>query len=112
MKSFQAALLEHSPPIPGLDNSIVVDPRRMHLTLGVMALGAEKTLESALTLLNNLKPRIMDILSGEKLRVDLNTLDIMPPDRGDLDKAHVLWMGPAVVDDHKLRTVCGWCPFK
>ncbi|KAF6759265.1 hypothetical protein DFP72DRAFT_151151 [Ephemerocybe angulata] len=36
--SFHSSLLAHDPPIQGLDKSIVIDPRRIHITLGVMAL--------------------------------------------------------------------------
>ncbi|KAF6742831.1 hypothetical protein DFP72DRAFT_1103285 [Ephemerocybe angulata] len=43
--SFQSSILAHEPPIKGLDKSIVIDPRRIHITLGVMAL--EKDLEKA-----------------------------------------------------------------
>ncbi|KAH9480020.1 hypothetical protein JR316_0006617 [Psilocybe cubensis] len=32
-----------SPTVAGLDTSIVIDPRRMHMTLGVMALSTEKS---------------------------------------------------------------------
>lgn len=55
-----------------------------------------KTVESALSLLNSLKPRIFDILAGQRLRVVLNRMDVMKPDRSDLNKAHVLWLGPSL----------------
>lgn len=69
------------------------------------------TLSAALSLLTALKPRIMAILSGHKLSVALNRMDIMNPDRGDLDKAHVLWVGPLLEGDdaRRLREVCGMC---
>ena len=53
----------------------------------------------------------MAILSGHKLSVALNRMDIMNPDRGDLDKAHVLWVGPLLEGDdaRRLREVCGMC---
>ena len=38
MSSFTSALLSQSPPIAGLDASIVIPARRLHLTLGVMSL--------------------------------------------------------------------------
>ncbi|TEB27248.1 hypothetical protein FA13DRAFT_1736636 [Coprinellus micaceus] len=42
VSSFQSALLAHDPSIAGLNGSIVIDPRRLHLTLGVMALEEEE----------------------------------------------------------------------
>lgn len=41
VSSFQSSLLALDPPIGGLDKSIIIDPRRLHLTLGVMALDPE-----------------------------------------------------------------------
>ncbi|KAI5894464.1 uncharacterized protein SCHCODRAFT_02534330 [Schizophyllum commune H4-8] len=38
LTAFGDALLAASPPVAGLDRSIVIDPRRVHLTLGVMRL--------------------------------------------------------------------------
>ena len=68
-----------------------------------------KTLCSALALLTALKPRIMAILGDYKLCVPLDRMDIMKPDRGDLDKAHVLWLGPSPESEHasRLSEVCG-----
>jgi activating signal cointegrator complex subunit 1 len=68
-----------------------------------------KTLSSALALLAALRPRIMSILSGYRLRVALDRMDIMKPTRGDLDQAHVLWVGPLLegADAGRLREVCG-----
>lgn len=42
VSSFQSSLLESDPPISGLDPTIVIDPRRLHITLGVMALDKEE----------------------------------------------------------------------
>ncbi|TRM58066.1 hypothetical protein BD626DRAFT_188820 [Schizophyllum amplum] len=41
LSAFGDALLAATPPIAGLDRSIVIDPRRVHLTLGVMRLEKE-----------------------------------------------------------------------
>ncbi|KAL1745522.1 hypothetical protein HDZ31DRAFT_36171, partial [Schizophyllum fasciatum] len=41
LAAFNDALLASDPPIAGLDKSIVIDPRRVHLTLGVMCLERE-----------------------------------------------------------------------
>lgn len=127
MAALQTALLDNPPLVPGLDPSIVVHPRRLHLTLGVMALSPEppatdgdpltgvagkKTLSQALDLLNKLKPEIMDILRGEGLYVPLNQMSIMKPEHRDTSQAHVLWIGPSSVGSHagRLRQVCGMYP--
>jgi hypothetical protein len=36
-------------------------------------------------------------------------MDIMNPDRGDVEKAHVLWVGPdeTLEEAQRLRVVCG-----
>ncbi|KAL1699328.1 hypothetical protein EV121DRAFT_216447, partial [Schizophyllum commune] len=47
LTAFGDALLAASPPIAGLDRSIVIDPRRVHLTLGVMRLEKEDAAASA-----------------------------------------------------------------
>jgi activating signal cointegrator complex subunit 1 len=68
-----------------------------------------KTVSAAISLLQSLKPRITEILGNEKLRVALNRMDIMKPNRGDLEQAHVLWVGPHVENDDakRLRDVAG-----
>ncbi|KAI0702872.1 AKAP7 2'5' RNA ligase-like domain-containing protein [Cytidiella melzeri] len=137
--AFTEALLNHSPKISGLDHKIVVSPRRMHITLGVMHLTESddivvtappvaararggsrgqtnnvlpqprvKSVRSAIELLNALRPSIMDMLAGEDLRVGLNLMDIMKPDRGDLSKAHIMWAGPSYEDEQakRLKRVC------
>ncbi|TFK48877.1 hypothetical protein OE88DRAFT_1633955, partial [Heliocybe sulcata] len=108
MSAFTQALLSGSPPITGLDRSIIINPRRFHLTLGVMSLGrSSEDVAAALALLSELRPRILGILAGEKLRVELKAMDIMKPDRGDPERAHVMWMGPRNNGSGtKLREVC------
>lgn len=66
------------------------------------------TLRSALDLLQSLKPKIMEILAGKPLLVPFHRMGIMNPRYGDLSKAHVLWLGPAVVDEdaRRLTAVC------
>ncbi|KAI0073014.1 hypothetical protein K474DRAFT_1686391 [Panus rudis PR-1116 ss-1] len=115
ISTFTQALLASDPVIPGLDQTVIIPPRRLHLTLGVMSLDRPssseqsqssqrpKTLESAKALLDELKPRVMEILAGEKLRVGLKRVDIMRPDRGDLERAHVMWVGPSHEDEDAKR---------
>ncbi|KAI6022018.1 hypothetical protein EDC04DRAFT_3117927 [Pisolithus marmoratus] len=68
-------------------------------TLGSSSSGSApttlKTLQEALTLLFSLKPRIEELLSGSRFCVPLNRMNIMKPDGGDPDNAHVLWLGPS-----------------
>ncbi|KAH0832401.1 hypothetical protein J3R83DRAFT_13435 [Lanmaoa asiatica] len=128
VSSFTSGLLETTPMLPGLDRTVVIPPRRLHLTLGVMsledseassiafesqAINARKTLSEALSLLSSLRPQVSELLCGAPLKVPLQMMDIMPPDGGDPDKAHVLWFGPSLEneDAQRLREVGGewWC---
>ncbi|KAI0927701.1 hypothetical protein AcW1_007127 [Taiwanofungus camphoratus] len=54
-----------------------------------------RTLSSAISLLQEIRPRIMEILGQERLRVSLRCMDIMKPERQDLERAHVMWVGPS-----------------
>jgi len=121
ISSFTSGLLETTPSLPGLDRTVVVPPRRLHLTLGVMSLEEDpssltfdsqatdpkKTVAEALALLCSLRSQISDILRGARLSVPLQLMNIMPPDRGDPDKAHVLWIGPSFENEatQRLREV-------
>ncbi|KAI0049388.1 hypothetical protein FA95DRAFT_1677515 [Auriscalpium vulgare] len=112
ISSLTSALLSDNPPIPGLDSSIIVPARRLHLTLGVMSLDLPEypnlTLAAARQTLRALQPRIHQLLQGERLRVGLDRLDIMKPERGNPERAHVLYVGPDLSSaaGHKLRMVC------
>jgi len=132
ISSFTDGLLRSTPALPGLDQSIVIAPRRLHLTLGVMTLTdsvsetqspapsrvpastaapSSRTVSDALSLLSSLKPRIMELLVGHRLCVPLQRMHIMDPDRGNPDHAHVLWLGPSdSADAHRLQRVGGECP--
>ncbi|KAF8263706.1 AKAP7 2'5' RNA ligase-like domain-containing protein [Lactarius quietus] len=116
VQTLTASWLAHDPPIDGLDPSIVVQPRRLHLTLGVMVLAdsaseqeqeQEKThdLAGAARLLAELAPRIHTALGGAPLRVPLGRLAVMQP---DLTRAHVLYAEPDISspDGRRLRVVC------
>ncbi|KAH8106395.1 hypothetical protein DFH11DRAFT_1732938 [Phellopilus nigrolimitatus] len=123
VSSFTSALSAQSSnvPIKGLDESIIIPARRLHLTLGVMNLKdhlsmplsptssrppevlhtnsgnlelPEKTVTSAFSLLQSLRPRILGILDGAPLRVPLQQIGILKPERGDPGKAHVMYVGP------------------
>lgn len=128
VSSFTSALLSSDPPIPGLDQSIIIPARRLHLTLGVMSLAndlesteslapnastsaRQKSLQEAIMLLENIKPRIVAALKGQQLRVPLSALDVMPPERNDHERAHHCFVGPRVKgkssDKRRLQEVCG-----
>jgi hypothetical protein len=89
--------------VEGLDSSILIDPRRLHMTLGVMALEQDddsvhpteapetttaqghlpkKTVSSALYLLNSLKPRISEILQFDKgIKVPLEIMHVFKTEK-------------------------------
>ncbi|KAF8875285.1 kinase A anchor protein, partial [Infundibulicybe gibba] len=120
ISSFQAELIRNQPPIPGLDSSIIIDPRRMHITLGVMHLEQDipsashsrpvrHTVSTALDLLRSLQPQLAQT-SGTKLSITLDSMDIFQPQRnfgeaGALG-ANVLFIGPSNSDDKRLRDIC------
>jgi activating signal cointegrator complex subunit 1 len=60
------------------------------------SLAVNASAENALTLLRSLRGRIMGILSKSRapLKIKLDTIDIMPPERRDLKRAHVMFAGP------------------
>ncbi|KAI0330869.1 hypothetical protein GY45DRAFT_1250064 [Cubamyces sp. BRFM 1775] len=115
MTNFTDALLATTPAIPGLDSTIVIPPRRLHFTLGVMSLedavakseSTRRTLEDAKKVLDELKPRIKELLGDEVLKVKLDRVDIMPPERRDQERAHVMWVGPSLDTEStkRLKTV-------
>ncbi|KIL57184.1 hypothetical protein M378DRAFT_88218, partial [Amanita muscaria Koide BX008] len=97
----------------GLDSSIVIDPRRLHLMLGVMACSSERnsmTVQAALDLLHTLRPSIAEILNGSpSVKVRLDTMDVLKSNNveGNMN-AHVLFLGPRGVneEDTRLWDVC------
>lgn len=111
VKSFTDGLVGCKPALPGIDSGIIIAPRRLHVTLGVMALedtpaSSGKTLENALALLSTLRPRIMEFLDGHGLSIPLTEMNIM---NSDADNAHVLWFGPSMdtEDAQRLKAVSG-----
>ncbi|KAF8495772.1 AKAP7 2'5' RNA ligase-like domain-containing protein [Russula emetica] len=125
ISSLTSSWLAHEPPIEGLDPSIIVHPRRLHLTLGVMTLTSlpspnpnpnptansnseqeqQRDLASATALLDSLAPRLRALLAQNPLRVPLDRLAIMQPDPA---RAHVLYAEPDLrsTDGRRLRAVC------
>ena len=133
----QSLLDETDPPISGLDKSVLIPPRRLHLTLGVMSLASTtsanrtegtsdliqpRTLDDAVRFLESLKPRLDNLLrvsvpgsidQAQKVRLALNSMDTMKLEKGGA--AHVLWVGPkdgnsediADEETNRLRRVCG-----
>jgi activating signal cointegrator complex subunit 1 len=122
VSALTSSWLAHDPPIEGLDPTIVINPRRLHLTLGVMTLASSQPSQSnhdrdrdrettidlagATTLLDSLAPRIRAVLANDPLRIPLGRLAIMQPDPA---RAHVLYVDPDVrsPDGRRLRAVCG-----
>ena len=78
-----------------LDNEQSSRNETGHSSAQAMAENSPKTLEAARTLLREVKPKVLEILGREKLRVSLDSMDIMRPERGDQERAHVMWVGPA-----------------
>ena len=126
VSALTSSWLAHEPPIEGLDPSIVINPRRVHLTLGVMTLASSQPssssnpdrdhnheatidLAGATTLLASLAPRIRALLANNPLRIPLGRLAIMQPDPA---RAHVLYVEPDLrsPDGRRLRAVCGTFP--
>ncbi|EUC61573.1 AKAP7 2'5' RNA ligase-like domain protein [Rhizoctonia solani AG-3 Rhs1AP] len=112
---FTEGLQTASPPITGLDPSIVISPRRLHLTLGVMGLTAEgnqvtqpptnpsqergmngvthrQSITAAQALLDSLKPDIESALQGQPLQLCLNEFAVMR--RSPTGEADVMYIGP------------------
>ncbi|KAI0630023.1 kinase A anchor protein, partial [Trametes polyzona] len=110
MENFTTALLRATPAIAGLDETVVIPARRLHFTLGVMSLDVddspERTVEHAKRVLDELRPKILEALGGEALRVRLDRMDIMKPERGDRERANVMWVGPAGEGESGKRLKC------
>ncbi|KAJ3815223.1 kinase A anchor protein, partial [Lentinula aff. lateritia] len=99
---FQSSLLEGS--VNGLDPSILIKPRRLHFTLGVMSLSPVKqsrssissqntTVESALTLLRSLQPQLTEVCAVGKsgtIEASLERLGAFE----SKDGARVMWVSP------------------
>ncbi|CAE6533063.1 unnamed protein product [Rhizoctonia solani] len=117
---FTDSLLAASPPINGLDPSIVISPSRLHLTLGVMNLASEdqlsneprvnsphdqesggerkaprKSVADAVALLDSLKLDIESSLRGQPLQLCLNEFAVMR--RSPAGEADVMYIGPATI---------------
>ncbi|KAK7001491.1 hypothetical protein R3P38DRAFT_1796761 [Favolaschia claudopus] len=106
--------------IEGLDQSILVDPRRLHLTIGVMALSLTepspapppfisddsnsrvRTVSDAIALLQTLAPDIKAI-SDEALRLPLDKMGVLKTQR---QQAGVLYVGPSdAVTEEKRKVI-------
>ena len=109
--------LAHDPTIDGLDPSIVVQPRGLHLSLGVLTLATDldqgeeagettHDLAGATQLLAELAPRVHAALGRAPLCMPLCKLTVMQPDP---TRAHVLYSEPDLssTDGRRLRAVCG-----
>lgn len=113
--SFQRSLFDKDGKalVRGLDRTIVIDPRRLHLTLGVMALDDSdtKSLSNALNLLESVQPDIRNLLQEHKtVKVKFEILDVLKTEKrndGEIS-AHVLYLGvnEADEDSQRLGRVC------
>ncbi|KAJ3988510.1 kinase A anchor protein [Lentinula detonsa] len=103
MLRFHSSLLKDS--IEGLDSSILVKPRRLHFTLGVMSLSSSsqnqssdshpstsppKTVESALDLLRSLQPQLTALCAAGKPGTLQGSLERVGAFESK-DGARVLW---------------------
>ena len=90
--------------------SIMVNPIRMHLTLGVMNLaqgiqdsastsatpdnGTPKTVSAALELLQSLQSNLLELTKCSGVNVGLETMGAFPSRTKGRTNAGVLWVGP------------------
>lgn len=84
--------------------------KEAHKDDGMFPNPSHQTVASALALLESLRPRILALLEGQQLRVPLEQIDIMPPERGHPECAHVMFASPRYdsEDGKRLKRVCGW----
>ncbi|KAJ7613039.1 AKAP7 2'5' RNA ligase-like domain-containing protein [Roridomyces roridus] len=90
-----------TPTIEGLDRSILVDPRRLHFTLGVMALSSAdgeqssngKTLSAAIDLLRSLTPELEEITQRRAPVVKLDKMGVLKTTQRQ--QAGVLYVSPS-----------------
>jgi activating signal cointegrator complex subunit 1 len=107
--------------IEGLDRSILVDPRRLHFTIGVMTLSADegpkdgsgtskgKTVSDAIALLRSLGPEINEI-TRQPLHLSLDKMGVLKTTR---QQAGVLYVGPGDEMNEetiKVGRIFGKCP--
>ncbi|CAG8662227.1 5130_t:CDS:2, partial [Acaulospora colombiana] len=117
VQRFTNALLAADPPIEGLDETIIIEPARLHITLGLLHLEKSndtnaadqedtKTVQQALDLLNSLRSEVVRIVKGTEVSepggnganetggipVNLDTMGTLKKDKNDT--AHILWIGP------------------
>ncbi|KAF8580553.1 hypothetical protein K439DRAFT_1356664 [Ramaria rubella] len=115
-----SALLDSSPSIPGLHESIIVKPGGLHVTLGVLSLVSRErqqkktsrrhTIDEALRLLQSLEAPIKHLLANEcPLIIPLEFMDVMRSRPNQkLEQSHVMWAGPDLASNagKRLNSVC------
>ncbi|CAK5279014.1 unnamed protein product [Mycena citricolor] len=112
-----ARIKAHAPPIVGIDPSILVDPRRLHFTLGVMTLvdadraapsGADeptaptKTVAEALALLRSLKTQVAEISAGGLLALPLDHMGVLKTHH---EEAGVLYVAPKDEEEEETKKI-------
>lgn len=100
--------------IEGLDKSILVDPRRLHFTIGVLTLPADspqqdvssayksRTLSDAIALLRSLGPEISEI-TRQPILLSLDKMGVLKTKR---QEAGVLYVGPGDEKDETTVKLC------
>ncbi|KAH7105204.1 kinase A anchor protein [Auriculariales sp. MPI-PUGE-AT-0066] len=111
---FTNALLATEPVIAGLDMSVIIPPRRLHLTLGVLSLvkqqsqakdSSQTTINAAVDLLHRLKSDLdRAVCPDGKVTVPLVAMDIMRSGKGK-STPHVLHIGPSELEGTALKRV-------
>jgi len=72
-------------PIDGFDKSILQPSKHLHLTVLMLKLFTQKDIDQALSILQELKPKIYDILSTRTLMAKFKGLEIMNDDPSQVD---------------------------
>ena len=104
--SFQTSIRQLRPS--GFDESILITPARLHLTIGTLAVQNERngfgpTIDEALQLLESCRDQVLELTSRQPVRM---SFDSMASFQERLDNCHVLY-GVPVDESGVLAAVCG-----
>lgn len=107
VKSFYKELLGNFSPTsaPGFDESIFVDPAHLHITILMLRLYTQESLQQATALLKSCMPKIYDLLQTRTEMIHCYGLEIMNDDPSSVD---VLYLKVKEADGgRRLASVCG-----